>query len=169
MIHLSVNISPVYIDPFLFGIFNGSHRKHFACFGKIALGRKDLAGKTGTTNDQRDAWFCGFNADLVTAVWVGFDQVEQLGNGETGSRAALPMWVEFMGSALQGVPEKELVQPERLVTVMIDPENGLLLPEDSTAGIQEVFLEENAPVRFSENVSAGIGQAAPGQDAEPLF
>lgn len=135
----------------------------------MSLGRHDLAGKTGTTNDQRDAWFCGFNADLVTTVWVGFDQVEPLGNGETGSRAALPMWVEYMGAALQSVAEKELVMPEGLVTVRIDPETGLLMPEDSTAGIEETFFEDNAPVQYSETYSAGAGQDVPGQETEPLF
>ncbi|MEE9422816.1 MAG: penicillin-binding protein 1A [Gammaproteobacteria bacterium] len=135
----------------------------------MSLGRNDLAGKTGTTNDQRDAWFCGYNADLVTTVWVGFDQVEQLGNGETGSRAALPMWIEFMGAALKDVPEKELVQPEGMVTVRIDPETGLLVPEGSLAGIEEMFFEENVPVKYSETFSAGVEPAIPGQEAEPLF
>jgi penicillin-binding protein 1A len=135
----------------------------------MSLGRNDLAGKTGTTNDQRDAWFCGFNADLVTTVWVGFDQVEQLGSGETGSRAALPMWIEFMGAALQDVPEKELVQPEGMVTVRIDPETGLLVPEGSLAGIEEIFFEENVPVKYSETFSVGVEPAIPGQEAEPLF
>ena len=134
-----------------------------------AIGRKDLAGKTGTTNDQRDAWFCGYNPDLSTTVWVGFDQMEQLGNGETGSRAALPMWVEFMAAALQSVPEKELVQPAGMVTVRIDPETGLLAPEGSLAGIEETFFEENVPVKYSETFSAGMEQAIPGQEAEPLF
>ena len=135
----------------------------------MAIGRNDLAGKTGTTNDQRDAWFCGFNPELSTTVWVGFDQMEQLGNGETGSRAALPMWIEFMAAALQSVPEKELVQPPGMVTVRIDPETGLLMPEGSLAGVEETFFEENVPVKYSETYSVGMGQAIPGQEPEPLF
>ncbi len=135
----------------------------------MSIGRNDLAGKTGTTNDQRDAWFCGFNADLATTVWVGFDQVEPLGNGETGSRAALPMWIEYMAAALQSVAEKELLQPAGLVTVRIDPESGLLMPEDSLAGMEETFFEENVPVQYSETFSAGMEQIIPGQEAEPLF
>lgn len=135
----------------------------------MALGRHDLAGKTGTTNDQRDAWFCGFNPDLVTTVWVGFDQVEQLGNGETGSRAALPMWIEYMAEALRDKPEKSLPVPEGLVTVKIDPETGLLIPPDSAGGVEEMFVEGDAPVQYSETYSPGLGQAATGQDLEPLF
>ena len=134
----------------------------------MALGRHDLAGKTGTTNDQRDAWFCGFNADIVTTAWVGFDQVEELGNGETGSRAALPLWLGFMGEALKGVPEKPLQQPEGLVTVRIDPESGLLIPPEATGGIDEVFREENAPVQYSETYATDLVQS-PDQEVEPLF
>ena len=70
----------------------------------LALGRNDLSGKTGTTNDRRDAWFSGFNADLVATVWVGFDQERSLGSREEGSRTALPIWVNFMGDALDGRP-----------------------------------------------------------------
>ena len=70
-----------------------------------ALGRDDIAGKTGTTNDGRDAWFSGFNADLVATAWVGFDQERPLGSDEEGSRTALPMWIYFMREALRGVPQ----------------------------------------------------------------
>ncbi|MEK7697162.1 MAG: hypothetical protein AAB346_03390, partial [Pseudomonadota bacterium] len=81
--------------------------------GKAALelGRKDLAGKTGTTNEYRDAWFSGFNADLIATAWLGFDQPGPLGRGETGGRAALPIWMDYMRVALDGVPEKPLLPP----------------------------------------------------------
>ena len=69
------------------------------------LGRHDLAGKTGTTNDESDAWFDGFNHELVAICWVGFDQPQSLGAGEYGARAALPMWIKFMRVALRGVPD----------------------------------------------------------------
>ena len=80
------------------------------------LQRKDLAGKTGTTNNQYDAWFSGFNRHLVCAAWVGFDQAKPLGRYETGSRAALPMWIDFMRDALAGVPESTFYKPDNIVT-----------------------------------------------------
>src|SRR5690606_35233905 len=80
----------------------------------LKLGRQDIAGKTGTTNDRRDAWFCGFNASLVAAAWVGFDQERSLGPGEEGGRTALPMWIYFMGEALKGIPEQRRPAPPGL-------------------------------------------------------
>ncbi len=70
------------------------------------LGRSDLAGKTGTTNDARDTWFAGYNPDLVAIAWMGYDQPRSLGRGETGAQSALPIWINFMGTALRGVPQK---------------------------------------------------------------
>ncbi len=135
----------------------------------MALGREDLAGKTGTTNDQRDAWFCGFNAQLVTTVWVGFDRVQPLGNSETGSRAALPMWVDYMGQALKGTPESSLPPPPGLVTVRIDKKTGLRLPSGQAGGLFEVFRPEHVPERYSEP-SEDVDSGDTGEDAgEPLF
>ena len=135
----------------------------------MALGRKDLSGKTGTTNDQYDAWFCGFNAELVTTVWVGFDRVQPLGNGETGSRAALPMWVDYMGEALQGVPEATLPQPPGLVTVRIDAKTGLRLPSGQAGGMFELFRPEHVPERYSDRNEGQGTEADTGNAAEPLF
>ena len=81
------------------------------------LQRSDLAGKTGTTNDQHDAWFSGFSSDLVTTVWVGFDRPQPLGNRETGGRAALPMWIDYMREALKGLPPRPLERPPGLVKI----------------------------------------------------
>ncbi len=111
----------------------------------MKLGRTDLAGKTGTTNDQRDAWFVGFNADLVAISWVGFDGAQPLGNRETGGRAALPMWMYFMERALNGKPSRQLEQPPRLVTVRIDPETGLRASSDTPNAIFETFRTEQVP------------------------
>lgn len=116
----------------------------------LQLKRKDLAGKTGTTNDQHDAWFSGFNADVVTIAWVGFDQARSLGNRETGGRAALPMWIYYMKEALAGTPEKPLERPPGLVTVRIDPENGLLAESNHPNAIFETFRSEYAPTRHSK-------------------
>jgi penicillin-binding protein 1A len=88
------------------------------------LGRNDLAGKTGTTNDQHDAWFTGFNSKIVATAWVGFDKYQSLGNRETGSKAALPMWIDYMKTALKAVPNDQLVQPEGIVSILIDKDTG---------------------------------------------
>jgi penicillin-binding protein 1A len=108
-----------------------------------SLGRKDLAGKTGTTNDNIDAWFAGFQKRIVAITWVGKDQPGPLGDKETGSKAALPIWIDYMKTALKGIPEeKTLVRPEGIKSILIDPKTGL--PND-TNGIVEYFYEENAP------------------------
>ena len=89
-----------------------------------ALGRRDLSGKTGTSNDFRDAWFAGFNGDLATVAWVGYAADLPLGTREEGSRTALPIWIEFMRSALKGVPEHQMPKPEGVVSVRIDRASG---------------------------------------------
>jgi penicillin-binding protein 1A len=111
----------------------------------LRLKRSDLAGKTGTTNDQQDAWFSGFNQGLVAVTWVGFDQLGPLGRRETGAGAALPMWIDFMRVALDGVPEEPLAQPNGLVTVRIDPETGLLASASQPGAVFETFRTENVP------------------------
>lgn len=112
----------------------------------LALGRKDLAGKTGTTNDQRDAWFNGYNPDLVTTTWMGFDQLRPLGNRETASRAALPVWIDFMKVALAGKPERQLPRPDGLVTMKINAETGLAATDTDTNTVFEIFRKEKAPI-----------------------
>ncbi len=112
------------------------------------LGRSDLAGKTGTTNEQRDAWFSGFNGDIVAIAWVGFDGYRPLGRREVGGVAALPVWIEFMRFALQDKAENTLKQPETIVTVRIDPATGLPIDDqDSDQGIEETFRQGYVPVR----------------------
>ena len=111
----------------------------------LSLGRNDLAGKTGTTNDQVDAWFNGFNPELVAISWVGFDNPRNLGRFETGGRAALPMWMDFMREALRNVPEKDFIPPVDMVTVRINPETGLLARTDSEEGIFETFRADEIP------------------------
>lgn len=111
----------------------------------LELGRSDIAGKTGTTNEYRDAWFSGFNPDIVTTVWVGFDDFSTLGPGEYGGRAALPAWIEFMRIALEGTPEVHPERPPGLVTVRIDPETGLLARAGHPGAIFETFIEGTLP------------------------
>lgn len=113
--------------------------------GRLAkqLGRNDIAGKTGTTNGPRDSWFAGYNPNIATSVWVGFDANTLLGRKEFGSSAALPIWIDFMRTALEGVPDQLPRQPEGIVTVRINPDTGKpAMPGDPDA-IFEVFLGED--------------------------
>ncbi|MGN6789565.1 MAG: penicillin-binding protein 1A [Rhodanobacteraceae bacterium] len=107
------------------------------------LGRDDLAGKTGSTNDHHDGWFCGFNADLVATVWVGFDDYRSLGHGEFGAKTALPIWMAFMGPALQGTPKAQLPMPPGIVTATIDRTTGLPAPPGDTNTVSEMFKIED--------------------------
>jgi membrane carboxypeptidase/penicillin-binding protein len=109
------------------------------------FGEHSLAGKTGTTNDQVDALFSGYNDQVVTTAWVGFDNQRHMGRRETGGRAALPMWINFMRVALDGMPENLQEQPEGLVTIRIDAETGKRAYSGTTKSLFELFREENAP------------------------
>ncbi len=110
-----------------------------------SLGRP-VAGKTGTTNDYKDAWFVGYTPGLVASVWVGYDNARGLGSQETGARAASPIWVSFMNSAVQGEPEA-FSQPEGIVSLYIDPQTGLLSADAS--GLREYFKEGSQPKQVS--------------------
>lgn len=124
----------------------------------LELGRGDLAGKTGTTNNQHDAWFCGFVPGLVAVAWVGFDEHETLGSHEVGGRAALPMWMKFMRAALDGVPERIPPTPEGLVKIRIDPDTGRLADASDPDALFETFRVE----RVSSVLDAGSGAPQPG-------
>ncbi|MCW8904975.1 penicillin-binding protein 1A [Sedimenticola sp.] len=126
-----------------------------------SLGRSDLAGKTGTTNDQRDAWFNGFSRSLVAITWVGFDSSKPLGRGEVGGRAALPAWIEFMQTALNDVPEQPLKVPTGMVTVRIDPKTGKRASVDQDDAIFEVFRSENAPREISSEAASNTDPGKP--------
>jgi penicillin-binding protein 1A len=110
-----------------------------------ALKRLDIAGKTGTTNDQKDAWFSGYNPNIVTTVWAGFDQPSTLGRNEVGGRAALPIWMHYMKEALKNEPNEPIQIPEGLVNIQIDPETGEAVPPDTEGAVFEVFREKYAP------------------------
>lgn len=114
-----------------------------------ALGRQDLAGKTGTTNDQVDAWFSGYNPDLVTTVWVGFDNSQQ-SLYEYGSKAALPIWMQYMREALAGTPDVSMPEPTGLVRVRIDPETGLLAAANDPKARFELFRVAHVPTQQSD-------------------
>jgi penicillin-binding protein 1A len=118
--------------------------------GALVLGRRDLAGKTGTTNEDRDTWFNGFNRHLVASVWVGYDQSTQLGDGEQGARTALPIWVSYMREALHGVPEQPRLRPPGLATARISPTTGLQVADTDSSGIEETFLAQFMPASAAE-------------------
>jgi penicillin-binding protein 1A len=111
----------------------------------LVLNRTDLAGKTGTTDDKRDAWFCGFNANLVGAAWVGFDQERNLGVGEQGGVTALPIWIYFMAEALKGMPEARLPQPPGLVNIRVSADTGLAARPGDANAIFELFMPGQLP------------------------
>lgn len=117
------------------------------------LNRQDIAGKTGTTNDQVDAWFAGFNSDLVVTTWIGYDNPQSL--HEYAANLALPMWIDFMKVALVGMPEKELHQPENVVAVRIDPTTGLLAKNNQANAITEYFREQDVPGTEESTVDTG--------------
>jgi penicillin-binding protein 1A len=110
-----------------------------------SLNRDDIAGKTGTSNEAHDTWFNGFNADVVTTVWVGFDSDRSLGEGEQGGRTAIPAWTYFMHAALEGTPMHGVPIPDGIVSVRISPKSGLLASSDDPSGIMEKFIEGNLP------------------------
>lgn len=131
----------------------------------MQLGRSDLAGKTGTTNDFIDAWFAGFQPGLVAVAWIGFDNPRSLGRNETGSQAALPMWISYIGQVLKGVAEQPLVIPEGVVSARIDPETGMRTHDGK---LTEYFYQEYMPAE--QNVeSASGGEKPPEEVRNQLF
>jgi len=131
-----------------------------------ALGRNDIAGKTGTTQQGRDAWFSGYSPDLVATAWVGFDQERPLGRDEEGSRTALPMWIYFMREALAGVPQHRLPMPDGVVTARVAPvDSGF--GQDAPAEF-EYFLAEHLPEGAS-SLDPATGEPAGQAYEEPIF
>jgi|LNFM01.1.fsa_nt_gb penicillin-binding protein 1A len=133
----------------------------------LELKRSDLAGKTGTTNDQKDAWFSGLNGRIATTVWIGFDQVAPLGRAETGARAALPVWIDYMRVALKDMPPTEPSLPPGVVTVRIDPASGAVAGVGNPRAILETFREKDVP---RAGASSSVGYSEPRAiEAEQLF
>lgn len=118
-----------------------------------ALGRNDLAGKTGTTNDQRDTWFAGFNSSVASSAWVGFDQPRTLGRSEFGGVTALPVWQQYMEKALEGTEPSLMRQPAGIVTLRIDPETGKRVSSGNRNARFELFRSDNAPEELVEEDS----------------
>jgi penicillin-binding protein 1A len=135
------------------------------------LGRKDIAGKTGTTNEQRDAWFNGFSPALTAITWLGFDSAKPLGKGETGSRAALPMWIYYMEKALKGFPEEKSRVPKGIETLYINQSSGFLTSASDPEAVPELFREGFVPgQRNSETVDANrLSDETENDQLESLF
>ncbi len=137
--------------------------KHGTAIRAMSLGRQDLAGKTGTTSDSMDAWFCGFHPTLVAVTWIGYDTPHTLGERETGGGAALPIWIDYMGAMLKNTPEIEYSVPEHIVTARIN-DNGLRDPNGNRI---EYFYEENLPPEQSSAVQETAKPAS--NESDQLF
>jgi penicillin-binding protein 1A len=127
----------------------------------LSLARADLAGKTGTTNEFRDAWFSGFTPDIVTTTWVGFDQPRSLGPGEAGAKTALPIWIDYMAVALSGLPEKTLPIPENAIAFSVDRDTGEPTDPTDNRAVVEFFIAGTEPVLADD--------PAPGEIADSTF
>jgi penicillin-binding protein 1A len=134
----------------------------------LSLNRTDIAGKTGTTNEARDTWFNGFTRNLVTTVWVGFDQERPLGEAEEGARTALPIWISFMHDALQGVPEQRRAMPDGVVTLRISPDTGTLVSAENPEGLPELFMVDHLPAA-QEAGNTTQGPQEQQASSEPIF
>ena len=135
----------------------------------LALNRPDIAGKTGTTNDSKDAWFSGYNGDYITTVWTGFDQPETLGRKEFGGTVALPIWMDYMGAALKNKPPHTQPEPEGIVSLRVDPVTGRAATPATPNAYFELFKSEDTPPSVNElgNGSAP-GSPLPADEAAPM-
>lgn len=131
------------------------------------LNRKDIAGKTGTTNEQVDAWFAGYHPNLVVTTWIGFDTPHPL--HEYASRLALPVWVDFMKTALQGVPEQEKLKPDNIVDVLINPYNGLLAQATQQHHAIHEYFRDNEIPDTDEEITANAGNTTGQNSQDSLF
>jgi penicillin-binding protein 1A len=134
----------------------------------MSLGRGDLAGKTGTTNDHIDAWFAGFQSTLVAVSWIGFDTPTNLGANETGGQAALPIWMSYMGAVLKGVPESDLPLPSGVVAVNINPLTGLR-EADARSKLMEFFYAESQPAMGEEGAFVRDATRPPEEVRNQIF
>ncbi|MCY1496140.1 Penicillin-binding protein 1A [compost metagenome] len=136
----------------------------------LSMGRGDIAGKTGTTNESKDSWFSGYNADYVTTVWVGFDQPESLGRHEYGGTVALPIWMNYMSAALKDKPAHVQPEPAGLLTLRIDPLSGRAASPGTPDAFFELFKSEDTPPPMSE-FEPGLaipGSPLPADEVAPI-
>ncbi len=136
--------------------------RHGTAMRAMQLGRQDLAGKTGTTSDSMDAWFCGFQPTIVGISWIGFDNPRSLGDKETGGGAALPIWMDYMSKVLKDVPEAVYSVPDNVVAASIN-NNGL---RDANGDLVDYFYQENLP---PEQSATPAGQSQSEAVKDQLF
>ncbi|HCJ29648.1 MAG TPA: peptidase, partial [Pseudomonas sp.] len=137
----------------------------------LAMGRADIAGKTGTTNESKDSWFSGYNADIVTTVWTGFDQPQSLGRREYGGTVALPIWMKYMSSVLEGMPEHAPTEPEGILTLRIDPKSGRAAAPGTPDAYFEIFRSEDSPPNMDDELTPGSilpDSPLPASEAAPI-
>ena len=135
----------------------------------MALGRTDLAGKTGTTNDSKDAWFSGYNADYMTTVWSGFDQPETLGRHEFGGTVSLPIWMTYMAAALKDKPAHVQPEPEGILSLRVDPISGRAAAPGTPGAYFELFKSEDTPPSNNEFGSGNApGSPLPADESAPI-
>lgn len=134
----------------------------------LAMNRPDIAGKTGTTNDSKDAWFSGYNADYMTTVWTGFDQPETLGHKEFGGTVALPIWMNYMGAALKDKPPHTQPEPEGIVSLRVDPVSGRAATPATPNAYFELFKSEDTPPSVNELGNGAPGSPLPADEAAPM-
>jgi penicillin-binding protein 1A len=135
----------------------------------LVLERSDIAGKTGTTNGPMDVWFSGYNREVVTTTWVGFDNYTPLGRDEFGGTAALPIWIEYMRAALKDTPQPVRPVPAGIITVKIDPNSGQLAPAGQRNAIFEYFKKENAPRRYGPSGNRQSGDTGVSDQINNIF
>jgi penicillin-binding protein 1A len=136
----------------------------------LALGRGDIAGKTGTTNEAKDTWFNGFTRDLAVTVWVGYDQERPLGESEEGAKTALPIWMNFMREALRGVPERRRPMPDGLIQLRNSPDSGMLVSGENRDAISEIFMVDHLPTGGTPGEEGTTPASVEGAaSAEPIF
>ena len=137
----------------------------------LAMGRGDIAGKTGTTNESKDSWFSGYNADIVTTVWTGFDQPHSLGRNEYGGTVALPIWMKYMSAVLDGKPEHAPAEPEGILTLRVDPKSGRAASPGTPDAYFEVFRSEDSPPGMNDELAPGTmipDSPLPASEAAPI-
>ncbi len=136
----------------------------------LAMGRSDLAGKTGTTNESKDSWFSGYNADYTTTVWSGFDQPESLGRMEFGGTVALPIWMSYMSVALKDKPAHLLPEPPGILTLRVDPITGRAASPGNANAYFELFKSEDSPPSMGEldPSQSTLSSPLPADEAAPI-
>ena len=137
----------------------------------LSMSRNDLAGKTGTTNESKDSWFSGYNADIVTTVWAGFDQPQSLGRREYGGTVALPIWMKYMSAVLDGTPEHAPAEPAGILTLRIDPKSGRAAAPGTPDAYFEIFRSEDSPPGMDGEMTPGSvlpDSPLPASEAAPM-